>query len=414
MSLKDTLNTYRGLPREIYILFIGKIVNSIGAFVHPLMTLILTQKIGLTSKEAGYIITLLAICQVPSLILGGKLSDKIGRRKVIITFQLLGAICLLICGFINPSIEMAYIIILSSCFYSISSPAYDALNADLTTSENRQKSYSLLYMGVNIGFAIGPILGGMLYNDYLNILFIGDAVTTLISLGLFIKFIPETMNKQKNIEVGLNRSILDTTIKEDESTFKVLLKIPILILFSLVMLTYQFGYTQIGFTLPIQLEELFGQNGASIYGFVAGINGLAVIILTPILTNITKKNNPIKIMSLGGIFYGVSFLMFGIVKSAVLFYIIMFIMTIGEVLVAINQGAFIANRTPISHRGRISSILPLIMGVGRAIGPSITGSIIYKYSMLTGWIIVSAIVITGAIIMNLLVLIDKQIYEDVK
>ena len=414
MSLKDTLNTYRGLPREIYILFIGKIVNSIGAFVHPLMTLILTQKIGLTSKEAGYIITLLAICQVPSLILGGKLSDKIGRRKVIITFQLLGAICLLICGFINPSIEMAYIIILSSCFYSISSPAYDALNADLTTSENRQKSYSLLYMGVNIGFAIGPILGGMLYNDYLNILFIGDAITTLISLGLFIKFIPETMNKQKNIEVGLNRSILDTTIKEDESTFKVLLKIPILILFSLVMLTYQFGYTQIGFTLPIQLEELFGQNGASIYGFVAGINGLAVIILTPILTNITKKNNPIKIMSLGGIFYGVSFFMFGIVKSAVLFYIIMFIMTIGEVLVAINQGAFIANRTPISHRGRISSILPLIMGVGRAIGPSITGSIIYKYSMLTGWIIVSAIVITGAIIMNLLVLIDKQIYEDVK
>ena len=404
MNIKETLNTYKGLPKEIYILFIGKIVNSIGSFVHPLMTLILTQQIGLSNSQAGEIITMSLICQAPAVILGGKLADKIGRRKVIIIFQLLGAICLFSCGFMEPSLNMAYIMILSSCFYSMSSPAYDALNADLTTEENRQRAYSLLYMGVNIGFSIGPILGGLLYKKYLPLVFIFDASTTLISLALFIKYVKETMN---NKFCSMNEVSTDIELSQKQSTIKILYQRPILIFFSLAMLIYHFGYSQVGFALPLQLQEIFNDSGATVYGVVAGFNGFIVILLTPILTSLTKTYNPIKIMSLGGMFYAVSFLLYGAVNREYLFLFAMFIMTTGEVLVAINQGAFIASRIPETHRGRISSILPLIIGVGNGIGPILMGGFIDYYGMFQAWILVFIIVLSGALFMRTLTLFDN-------
>ena len=239
--MKNLLNTYKGIPREIYILFIGKIVNALGAFVQPLMSLILTQKLGMSAGEAGEFVTFMAVCQVPCIIIGGKLTDTIGRKKVITIFQILGILMLIICGIIPLSLTTAKFMILSSCFYSMSTPAYDALNADLTNESNRKSSYSLLYMGVNIGFSIGPIIGGFLYKDYLPLIFIGDAATTVVALLLIMFYIKEPKREK---EVA---SDYDEDCKT--STLSVILKRPILIFFPLMMLLFQFAYSQWVFSI---------------------------------------------------------------------------------------------------------------------------------------------------------------------
>ena len=402
MDFKKIFNTYRGLPKEIYILFIGRIVNSLGAYVHPLMALILTQKVGLSVIEAGSFVTILSVCQVPCLMLGGKLADSIGRKKVIIIFQFLGAISLIICGFVQPSIVMTKIIIVSSCFYSISSPAFEALNADITTPQNRKISYSLLYMGTNIGFSVGPIIGGLLYENYLPLIFIGDGITTLIALLLIIMFVKG--NKKETHSEGNNYDLINLERNVEGSAIKVLLKRPILICFAVGALLYSFAYSQWGFALPIQLGDLFSENGAKLYGMLGGFNGVIVICLTPILTSLTKKTNILKSMALGGLFYAIAFGMFGFIKLPILFYLSILIMTIGEILITINQGTFIANNTPASHRGRISSIIPLIVGAGYAFGPMIMGGIIDTYSIFLGWIIVG---ISGLLGMSVMLLIEK-------
>ncbi len=395
--MKNLLSPYKGLPKEIYILFIGKIVNCIGAFVHPLMSLILTQRIGMSAYEAGQFVTILAVCQVPCMILGGKLSDSIGRRKVIIIFQVLGAMMLIICGIIPTTVTTAKILILSSCFYAISSPAYDALNADLTHEGNRKEAYSLLYLGVNIGFSIGPILGGFLYKNYLPLIFIGDAITTIIALVLFIVYVKEPKhNKVINED---NEYDKDNVIDEyrENSTIKVLFKRPILILFPIMMLLYQFSYSQWGFSLPLQMGELFGSDGAKFYGYLGAFNAFIVIVSTPLLTHKTKKHNALNIMSLGGILYGMCFLVLGFSKVMPMFFIAVFSLTIGEILIAINSSAFIANNTPPSHRGRISAIIPMISGAGYALGPMIMGKIIDSSGIFLGWMIVTIVCFVGGI-----------------
>lgn len=391
-------------------MFIGKIVNSIGSFVHPLMSLILTQKIGMSAFEAGQFVTMLAVFQAPCMITGGKLSDTIGRRKVIITFQALGALMLIICGLMDTTVLTAKIMILSSCFYSISSPAYDALNADLTNEGNRKESYSLLYMGVNIGFSIGPILGGFLYKDYLFLIFIGDAITTLIALTLFIFYVKEP-TKIKKSNVIDSKEIYDDEYK-DFSTLKVLIKRPILIAFPIIMLLYQFSYSQWGFSLPLQMGEIFREDGARLYGLLGGLNGFIVIILTPILTSKTKKYKSMNIMSIGGILYGLCFLVVSFSKVMPLFFLAIILLTIGEVLIAINSSAFIANNTPISHRGRISSVIPLITGMGYAMGPMIMGKIIDSSSISIGWIVVMLASFIGAFGLLILKKLKLEINEE--
>lgn len=329
--------------------------------------------------------------------LGGKLADTIGRRKVIIIFQVLGAIMLVICGIIPTSILTAKIMILSSCFYSISTPAYDALNADLTNQSNRKASYSLLYMGVNIGFSIGPILGGLLYENFLPVIFVGDAVTTLLSLTLFIMFIKET--KVVNIKED-EKNELEGEVKS--STFKVMLERPVLILFPIIMLLFQFAYCQWGFAVPLQMGEIFGSEGAKFYGYLGACNGFIVILFTPLLTSMTKKHNSINVMALGGLGYGLCFLIFGISSSMPLFFAAVFALTIGEILIAINSSTFIANNTPSSHRGRISSVIPLISGAGYAFGPAIMGEIMNVTGNFIAWMVVTMVACIGAVGMFLL------------
>lgn len=403
MKREGLLTTYKGLPKEIYILFIGRIINCIGSFVHPLMSLILTKKVGMSPAEAGMFVTTVAVCQVPALIVGGKLVDNIGRKKVIVIFQTLGALTLVICGIIPVSIITARFMIVSSVFYAISSPAYDALNADLTTPENRKQSYSLIYMGINIGFSIGPLMAGFLFENFLPVIFIGDAITTLIALTLIAIFINEEKLKRNKEEIHEEKEIA-----VEGSTLSVLIKRPILILFSLIMFLYQFSYSQMNFTLPLQMTELFQENGAKYFGFLGSINGIVVIIFTPILVTMTRKWNGLKNMTLGGMFYAIAFTIFALVFKLPAFFIAMTVLTIGEVLISIDSGTFIANNTPSSHRGRISSILPLISGAGYSLGPMVMGEVISDYNIKTAWILTTISVSIGFIGMFILYNLDKR------
>ena len=151
---------YRGLRKEIYILFYGRVVTSMGALVWPLMTLILSNKMGMSATEIANLMLIMGLVQLPCTLVGGKLGDRFNKKWVIVICDLITVACYMICGFIPLSGCTIALFYIAGIFASFEHPSYDALVADLTSSDEREKAYSLNYLGMNLGLVLSPTIGG--------------------------------------------------------------------------------------------------------------------------------------------------------------------------------------------------------------------------------------------------------------
>jgi len=410
--LKKLMNPYRGLPKEVYVIFVSKIINALGCFVMPLLTIILKDSIGLSDQAAGAYISVAGLIYLPAAFIGGKLADTIGRKKVIIIFDFLAALLYISCSFMEPSMTMIYVMMMAAACMVTAGPAHDSLMADITTHENREGAYALSYMGWNIGFAVGPVIGGMLYEKNLHLVFIGDAITALLSLCLIVFLIKETIHKTKEEITDENR-VLEK--QEEGSIFSVLAKRPVLIYFALIVFGFNFVYSQWSFLMPLHMIQLYPSGKAEIFGRLAGFNGVVVILFTPLITFVLQKVNNIRKMIYGGLLYAVGFGMLGFFNSSVHFFISVLIFTLGEIVLAISTSPFIANHTPASHRGRMSAIIPMIFGMGYTLGPIAMGQILGIMSIENAWILVGIISIVASCFMFILEICEeRKVYKVVE
>ena len=411
METKHAKLTYLGLPRSVYVIFFARVVNSMGNFVHPFMTLLLTSKGGMGEEKVGLFLLLSAVVQVPGSLLGGKLADRMGRKKIMIAFMGMAALCLIPCAFLIDNQELfhyiPWLLILSSYFGSVAGPASGAMMNDLTLPENRQAAFSLLYMGMNAGTALGSIIAGVLFNKFMKFLFIGDAITTLLSILLLALLVKETKPEKEELEQIASERLDEKA--EAGGLLSALLKRPALLIFATFDMLFAFVYAQTNFSLPLQTKAVFGEElGASYFGTFAMINCLEVIFLTTIITLITRKIRPIYNVAIAGIFFAVGFGMLFFVESFWLFILSTVIWTIGEIINATNIGVYIANHTPITHRGRFNSIINIITGTGHAVSPYIMGAFIARSNVTNVWPIIFVISLVASLSMYMLGTFEKR------
>ena len=411
METQHAKLTYFGLPRSVYVIFFSRVVNSMGNFVFPFMTLLLTIKMGMGEQQAGFYLLLASCVRVPGSLLGGKMTDKIGRKTIMILFMGLAACAYIPCAFlINIEATYQYIpwlLILSSFFNSFAGPASGAMMNDLTLPENRQAAFSLLYMGMNVGCAIGSIVAGFLFNNYMKLLFIGDAVTSLVAIILLILFVKETKPSHEDMK-QIEEERMDEKA-ETGSLFSALLRRPGLLVFALFDTIYSFVYAQTCFSIPLQTNAVFGENlGSKFYGTFNMINCLEVIFLTTIITLLTRKIRAIYNVSIAGIFFGIGFGMLFFVKSFWMFALSTVIWTVGEIINATNIGVYLANHTPATHRGRFNSILEIISGTGGAISPYIMGAFIVNYGVNNVWPVIFFMCMIASFSFLILGIVEKN------
>ncbi|HWQ29373.1 MAG TPA: MFS transporter, partial [Negativicutes bacterium] len=403
--IRALLSPYLGMPKEIYVIFISRIVNAMGCFVMPLMTIIMTDRIGLSMEATGFYLSLNSMIYPLASMIGGKLADSYGRKGLIIVFDTMAALLYITCGFMKPSMSLIYVVLGASACMSIAGPAHDSLIADITTPDNREGAYALSYMGWNLGFALGPTLGGFLYRRYLPLVFIGDALTALMSISLIFFFIKETIGRTREEITDESRKL---ERREEGSIISVLLRRPILLYFSLIAFGYHFAYSQWNYLMPMHSMQNFGQLGAQYFGWMASLNGLVVIIFTPILTKVTEGTKGMRKMVFGILLYAVGFGMLGVLNLLPHFFLSVFIFTLGEILLSISVMPFIVNHTPASHRGRMNAVLPTIMGMGYAIGPMVMGKVLNHTTIESAWLLVGGIALISALFMLLLEKYDTR------
>jgi len=382
-------SSYNGISREVIILFFSKIIVSLGSFVIPFLSLILTQQMDFSSSKAGLYITIVSLAYIPGIIIGGRLADYSNVKNALVLSQIISAICFL-CVPLTSIIWIKLALIISSfVMLGISYPCVDTIVCRIVNRNDRKKTFSLLYLGCNIGYAIGPLLGGFLISVNSNLLFIGDGFTTIISAILVFKFI------------DYNRFIKNKDAKQvvqsnTTRTLTILWQRKVLLLFGVICILYNFTYAQYNFTLPLFLNHLFNfSEGAKIYGILMSINSVSVIVFTPMITKL-KSNNSIVY---AGVFYALGFGLYYFCNNITELAVCTFLWTWGEILFSTNFAVFVTKNSPDTHIGRISSFMLVMSRIGFNIAPLISGIIIKSMLINNIWLITFFIMVVASIFM---------------
>jgi len=393
--MKAPLSIYRGLPRPIYTLFLSTVINSVGVFVYPFLTLYLTQRLGYPPAKAGLFLTVASILYVPGSLLGSTLADSIGRKWVAVPCEILMNSCYLAAGFLEGT-EWVPLLVLAALFFDgMVDPAREAMKTDVTSIENRQASFSLIYLGHNLGFAIGPVIAGLFFYRSPSWLFFGNAIAGFLSVLLIIFQIEETKPSKETIEES--RRWKSGERAEEGGALKALFSRPRLLAFSLSVTCFSYAYSQTLFALPLLTTALFGPGGAPLYGRMMALNGVVVVLLTPLIVMVGRRLTPLSNITISGLLYTIGFSLFAFATTEPVFLLLVSVYTIGEIVNATNQGYWIANNTPISHRGRFSAMLPIIMGTGHAIAPVIGGAIIQYTDLSVLWLTTGLAALAGTV-----------------
>lgn len=396
------IQQYKNLSKEIYVLFFGRIVTSMGSLIWPLLTLILKNKLGYNATTIATLTMAMSILQFPMLLLGGKLADTLNRKKIIIVCDLVTVVSYIICGLLplsNYSIALFYI---AGVFATIEGPSYDALVADLSDSESREKAYSLQYLGMNLGLVLSPTIGGLLFENYLWLAFILTGLATLSSTILIILFI-----KRLSVEKG-NVSAYEEK-RENESVFRILRERKTLILYALVCGFGGIVYAQFNYLLPLNMETLYGAKGATIFGMLTSTNAIVVIIATPLITTFLSR-----LMDVRKILIGESLIVLGLfgyrfVQGAMVpYFILMILFTIGEVFNTLGHQPYMTRRIPSTHWGRVNSFVNTVNGLFAGVGNIFIGKIVDVKGYDMAWLAVGVLGAVAIILVVMLNLVDKR------
>ena len=362
--MKQLITQYSGLKKEIYILFIGKLVTAMGSFVWPMLTFFLTTKLGLSDGTATLMMATASVLSFPAALLGGKLADRFSRKWIIIIFDCVTVTLYLLAAVLPLSIVTALMLFAAGLFQTIEGPAYDALNADYSTTAQREKAYSLSYLGFNLGFIIGASASGLLFEKFVRLAFCLNGLAVFTSTVLIFFFV-HTKNAISEDAQALQTSYseYEQPVADDLSVMKVLKTRSVVLGMLLVGCVASMPQYLVGILLPLQLKQSMGEAGATIYGYLNSLNGFVVIVFTPILTIVLKKITEIPKVILGMLLFVGGIALFSVETAVAVLFVGMFVFTLGEVITVLGSNPYLSRRVPASHRGRVGGVSSVLHSV---------------------------------------------------
>ena len=399
-------NQYRGLRREIYILTFGRTVTNLGSMIWPVMTMILSQKLGLSAREISYYFVGSSLIMLPASIFGGKLADRFNKKRMIVLCDCVSIVCFLISAAIPLGIGTIFLFVIAGIFQSMEYPSYDALFADLSTTKDRERAYSLDYLGGNLGLVLSPTIAGLLFKNYLWLSFLISGVSIAISTVLIAVLVKDITPVE---DTGEEASYQEK--KDGASIFAILRENPLLILYLLCGTLYAGAYGQYNFIMPLDMAAVHGDAGAVIFGTVSSLNCITVVLFTPLITKLFAKMRDTGKMFMGRALVFAGYLIFLLLLGFIPgYYFAMLVFTWGEIFDVLSQGPYISSRIPASHRGRINGLMSVAYTI-------ITGGVDLAVGQLydrvgSGWTWSFVLVVTlvsGALAL-LLKRLDKKAY----
>jgi len=390
------LNTiYQEFPRKFWIVVLVSFIDALGShLVFPFFSLYITQKFHIGMAEAGLILGIWAGFGLVASLVGGALTDRFGRRKLILFGLVFSALSSLSLGLVN-SLSILYLLAIVVGFLSnIDGPAYDAMVADLLPEKQRSEGYSILRVADNLAWIIGPAIGGLVAARSFFMLFVIDSVLSCIIAVIFYKLVTETRPS-----VAAEKS--HESVWQTAAGYRVVLRDLGFMAFTFASLLMLLVYMQMYNTLPVYLRDAHGFS-AEEYGLMLTSTAVLVVACQFWVSRISKNYPPFVMMVLGTTLYAIGFGMFGFISAYPLFILAAFIITFGEMIVVPTSQTLAANLAPADMRGRYMAFYGLSAAFPAMLGPGLAGLVLDNFNPNLLWYVGGGLCILSALAFYLL------------
>ncbi|HET6595387.1 MAG TPA: MFS transporter [Anaerolineales bacterium] len=364
---------YHEFPRLFWVVVGVSFIDRVGGtLLFPFFALYITQKFNVGMTQAGILLGMSSFFGLIGSTVGGALTDKFGRKQLILFGLVFSAVSTLGFGLVTEYSVLFPLMIGVGLLSSVAHPAHDAMIADILPEKQRQEGFGILRVVGNLSWMIGPTIGGFVANIDFFYLFVIDAVVSCIVAALILRIIPETKPEPHAHEQ--HQSFWQTLIG-----YRVVLKDVAFMAFMLAGLLMMTVYLQMYGSLSVYLRDNHGINPSG-YGFLMTTSAITVVLFQFWVSRIIKYRPPFLMMAIGTIFYMIGFALFGIVTAYVLFALNIVIITIGEMIVVPTSQSIAANFAPEAMRGRYMAIFGLSWAIPSTVGPGAAGYILDNYN----------------------------------
>jgi MFS family permease len=307
----NPIRILRGLPATVRLLIAGTFVNKVGSFIIPYLTLVLRREFRLDDAEVGRLLLAYGAGSLVSILAGGYLTDRLGRRLTLLLSLLGSGVIAVALGLVSSMRLFAPLLVLLGFVADLYRPPASAIIGDLLPSHQRATGFAALRTAVNLGFAVGMSLGGFMADWNWRLLFFGDGATTLA--------------------------------------------------YGLVVYLY---ITELPLTITLGAHY-----PARLYGALVAVNGLLIALFEIWVVDRLRPYRRLRVAAVGTLVTGLSFASVAVSRHWVWYLLVVIGYTIGEILTAPLKMSFVTDWAPPAARGRYLSFYQATWSVAVGLNP---------------------------------------------
>jgi len=348
---------YTGLSRSTWLLSVVMLINRSGTMVVPFLTLYLIS-MGYSVSKAGFVFAFFGLGAFTGAFVGGKLTDKIGFYPVQIITLLGGGIMF----FVLAQMQDYWLICLFTYLLAFINEAFRPANstaiAFYSQQENRTRSYALNRLAINLGWAIGSGIGGILANINFSLLFYVDGITNIVAailIWVFLKPVTFKSASEKHFETA--RSLSPYRDK-------------VYLLFILLTVLFASCFFQLFTNIsPYFFSELHFSK--PLIGFLLAANGIIIAIVEMVLIyKLEGRQKNLDYIFFGILMVGIAFLMLNIPgMGPVMAFCMISMVTFGEIFSMPFMNSFWISRTQPANRGEYAALYSMAWSAAQTLGP---------------------------------------------
>ena len=352
-------NAYSGLSRSTWLLSVVMLINRSGTMVVPFMTLYLTSaKMGFSIGQAGFVFGLFGLGAFSGAWCGGKLTDRIGFYPVQMITLIGGGILFIALGQMKTYPLICLFTFLVSFVNEAFRPANSTAIAFYSTHENRTRSYALNRLAINMGWAVGSAMGGIIAKFNYELLFWVDGFTNISAAFLMWFFLKPVDYKAHQKET---QTVLAPVSAYRDKTF---------IIFIIITMLFGACFFQLFTNLPIYFKNELHLSEPFI-GLLMAMNGIIIALVEMVLVyKLEGKRRSTVYITCGVALCGISFFILNIPAAGIFIAFSMIVaMTFGEIFSMPFMNSYWISLSQPSNRGQYAALYTMAWSGAQTLGP---------------------------------------------